>query len=290
MKIAFAKLQIPTEGAVIVGVLEGKVLTPTAQQIDSQTGGALMRAINASKFEGKKDQALVVLAPAGVELNRVVVLGLGKAEGIDAQAAQSLGGAALAQVSNCGDAAAAIALDWVEGAKIDAAEFAANLAFGARLRGYRFDKYRTMEKKEDKPSLKKLTVLTAENGAAKTAFQPLDKIADGVFLTRNLVSEPANIIHPESFAEECKKLAELGVDVELLNEKQMRKLGMGALLGVGQGSERESHLVIMRWNGAKDQEAAPLALIGKGVCFDTGGISIKPAEGMEAMKWDMAGA
>ncbi|MBC7906533.1 MAG: leucyl aminopeptidase [Rhodospirillaceae bacterium] len=290
MKIAFAKPQIPTEGAVIVGVLEGKVLTPTAQQIDSQAGGALVRAINASKFEGKKDQTLTVLAPAGLELNRVVLLGLGKADGIDAAVAQSLGGTAVGQVLNSGDTAAAMALDWVEGIKIDAAAFAANVAFGARLKSYRFDKYFTKEKKEDKPSLKKLTVLTPENGAAKSTFQPLDKIADGVFLTRDLVSEPANIIHPESLAEECKKLADLGLEVEVLGEKQMKKLGMGALLGVGQGSVRESHLVIMRWNGAKDADSAPLALIGKGVCFDTGGISIKPAAGMEDMKWDMAGA
>ncbi|MBC7950871.1 MAG: leucyl aminopeptidase [Rhodospirillaceae bacterium] len=290
MKIAFAKPQIPTEGAVIVGVLEGKILTPSAQQIDQQAGGALVRAMNASKFEGKKDQTLTVLAPAGLELNRVVLLGLGKADAIDAAAAQSFGGTALAQVSSNGDIAAAMALDWVDGAKIDAAAFAANVAFGARLKSYRFDKYFTKEKKEDKPSLKKLTVLTPENGAAKSAFHALDKIADGVFLTRDLVSEPANIIHPESLADECKALADLGLEVEVLGEKQMKKLGMGALLGVGQGSVRESQLVIMRWNGAKDADAAPLALIGKGVCFDTGGISIKPAAGMEDMKWDMAGA
>jgi len=289
MKIAFAKPQLPTEGAVVVGVLEGKVLTPTAVQIDQQAGGSLTRAINASKFEGKKDQTLVVLAPAGLEVNRVVLVGLGKADSIDALAAQSFGGTAVAQVLGA-DASAAIAVDELDGLKMPAAEFAAHVAFGARLKSYRFDKYFTKEKKEDKPQLKKLSVLTSANGAAKTAFAPLDKIADGVFLTRNLVSEPANVIHPETLAEECRKLAELGIDVELLGEKQMKKLGMGALLGVGQGSERESHLVIMRWNGAKDPEAAPLALIGKGVCFDTGGISIKPAGGMEEMKWDMAGA
>ncbi len=289
MKIAFAKPQLPTEGAVIVGVLEGKVLTATAAQIDQQGNGALTRAINASKFEGKAGQTLVVLAPAGLEADRVVLVGLGKADSIDALAAQSFGGTAVAQVL-ASDASAAIAADELEGLKIPAAEFAAQVAFGARLKSYRFDKYFTKEKKEDKPQLKKLSVLTSANGAAKTAFAPLDKIADGVFLTRNLVSEPANVIHPESLAEECRKLAELGLEVEVLGEKQMKKLGMGALLGVGQGSERESHLVIMRWNGAKDAEAAPLALIGKGVCFDTGGISIKPAAGMEEMKWDMAGA
>jgi leucyl aminopeptidase len=289
MKIAFAKPQLPAEGAVIVGVLEGKILTPSAKMLDEQAKGGLSRAIAASRFEGKKDQSLTVLAPAGLEVNRVVLVGLGKATAIDAAAAQSFGGTALAQVLNSGDAAAAIACDSIDGMKIDATEFAANAAFGARLRSYRFDKYFTKEKKEDKPSVKKLTVLTEASGA-KAAFAPLDRVADGVFLTRDVVSEPANVITPETLAEEAKKLAEIGIDVEVLGEKQMRKLGMGALLGVGQGSDRESHLVIMRWMGAKDQEAAPLALIGKGVCFDSGGISIKPAGGMEEMKWDMAGA
>lgn len=290
MKITFAKPQLPTAGAVVVGVLEGKVPTATAAALDARTNGALGRAMDAGRFEGKAGQVLSVLAPAGLDFSRIVLVGLGKADKLDALAAQAFGGNAAAQVLNCGDADVAIAADAVEGAAVDAAAFAANLALGARLRSYRFDKYRTTQKKDEKPSLKKLTVLTDAASAAKTAFGALDKVADGVFLTRDLVNEPANIIHPESFAAECRKLAELGVEIEVLGEKQMRKLGMGALLGVGQGSDRESQLVIMRWMGAKDKAAAPLALIGKGVCFDTGGISIKPAAGMEEMKWDMAGA
>lgn len=290
MKITFAKPQLPTAGAVVVGVLEGKVPTATAAALDARTNGALGRAMDAGRFEGKAGQVLSVLAPAGLDFSRIVLVGLGKADKLDALAAQAFGGNAAAQVLNCGDADVAIAADAVEGAAVDAAAFAANLALGARLRSYRFDKYRTTQKKDEKPSLKKLTVLTDAASAAKTAFGALDKVADGVFLTRDLVNEPANIIHPESFAAECRKLAELGVEIEVLGEKQMRKLGMGALLGVGQGSDRESQLVVMRWMGAKDKNAAPLALIGKGVCFDTGGISIKPAAGMEEMKWDMAGA
>jgi|AGTN01.1.fsa_nt_gi Leucyl aminopeptidase len=290
MKISFAKPQLPTDGAVIVGVLEGKLLTATAQQIDQASGGALMRAVNASRFDGKAGQSLAVLAPHGTELSRVVLVGLGKAKALDALAAQSFGGTAVAQVLNSGDTAAAIAVDAIDGAGIGPDDLAANVALGARLRAYRFDKYFTREKKEDKPGLKKLSVLAAGSGGAKAAFALLDKVADGVFLTRDVVSEPANVIHPESLADECRKLAGLGVEVEVLGEKQMRKLGMGALLGVGQGSARESQLVVMRWTGAKDAQGAPLALIGKGVCFDTGGISIKPAGGMEDMKWDMAGA
>lgn len=289
MKISFAKPQLPDQGAIVVGVLENKVFTPTAQALDDLSQGGIARAVDASKFTGKKDQVLTVLAPSGVKLSRVVLVGLGKAESVDALAAQSFGGTGLAQVLTSGDAQLAIAVDAVPGLKLDEAEFAANVAFGAKLRSYRFDKYFTKEKKEDKPSVKKLTVLTAASGA-KAAFAPLDAVADGVFLTRDVVSEPANVIYPESLAEECRKLADLGVEVEALGEKQMKKLGMGSLLGVGQGSERESQLVVMRWLGAKDKDEAPVALIGKGVCFDTGGISIKPAAGMEDMKWDMAGA
>ena len=290
MKIAFAKPQTPTEGAVIVGVLEGKVLTPSAKDLDDRSGGALTRAIAASRFDGKRDQVLAVLAPSGLSVGRVLLLGLGKADGLDALAAQGLGGTVVAHLAGSGEGQAWVAVDPIDGAKLNSGEFAANLALGALLRGYRFDKYRTKEKKEDKPSLRKLTVTTGALAAAKAAWAPLEKVAEGVFLTRDLVSEPANVIHPESLADEAKKLAGLGVEVEVLGEKQMKKLGMGALLGVGQGSARESQLVVMRWNGAKDRDAAPVAFVGKGVTFDSGGISIKPGAGMEEMKWDMAGA
>ncbi|MGE4280443.1 MAG: leucyl aminopeptidase [Magnetospirillum sp.] len=289
MKISFAKPQLPDQGAVVVGVLENKVFTPTAQALDDLSQGGIKRALDASKFNGKKDQVLTILAPAGAKVSRVVLVGLGKAEAIDSQAAQSFGGTGLAQALTSGDTQVAIAVDAVPGLKIDEADFAANVAFGALLRSYRFDKYFTKEKKEDKPSVKKLAVLTAASGA-KSAFAPLEAIAEGVFLTRDVVSEPANVIYPESLAAQCKALSELGVEVEILGEKQMKKLGMGSLLGVGQGSDRESQLVVMRWMGAKDKDAQPVAFIGKGVCFDTGGISIKPAGGMEDMKWDMAGA
>lgn len=291
MKIAFAKSQIPAEGAVIVGVMEGRKLSQSAQLLDGQSGGALTRAMGASKFEGKKDQSLLVLAPAGLELSRVLLIGLGKAEKLDDQGAQAFGGAAIGQLLCSGDTQAALMIDELPEATLDPVAFAANAAFGARLRCYRFDKYFTKQKKEeDKPSLKKVTVMLDAHAAAKAAFGPMDKVADGVFLTRDVVSEPANIINPETLAAEVKALADVGVDVEVLGEKQMRKLGMGALLGVGQGSDKESQLVIMRWMGAADQDEAPVALIGKGVTFDSGGISIKPAGGMEDMKWDMAGA
>ena len=290
MKIAFAKPTLPSEGAVAVGVLEGKVLTATAQALDTAAKGAVARAIAASRFEGKKGQTLQILAPAGLDLSRVLLVGLGKAKEIDAQGAQAFGGTAVAQLLTSGDTEAAIAIDPVVGSPLSPAEFAAQAAFGIRLRSYRFDKYMTKEKKEDKPSLKKVALLAEAVTEAKAAFVRLEKIADGVALTRDLVSEPGNIIHPESLAERTEALKDLGVEVEVLGEKQMKKLGMGSLLGVGQGSERESKLVVMTWTGAAKKDEAPIAFVGKGVTFDSGGISIKPAGGMEEMKGDMAGA
>ncbi len=289
MKISFAKPASAHEGALVVTVREGRHLGATAQALDTESGGALAKVIAKSKFEGKKDQTLLLHAPAGLKLDRLLLVGIGKGKGFDAKAAQALGGTVVAQLQGSGDAEVTLAADAIEGSSLTAAEIAANAAFGARLRSYRFDRYRTKEKPEDKPSLKKLVISTADHGDAKKAFQPLDAVAEGVFMTRDLASEPANIIYPESLAEQAKTLAEHGIDVEVLGEKQMKKLGMGALLGVGQGSERESQLVVMRWNGGPDDQA-PLAFIGKGVTFDTGGISIKPAGGMEDMKWDMGGS
>jgi len=173
------------------------------------------------------------------------------------------------------------------------AHFAADVALGARLRSYRFDKYRTREK-EGTPSRSsiKLAVATGDPASQRAEFARGAAVADAVFFTRDLVSEPANILYPGSFSERVRKrLSPLGVEVEIFGEAKLAKLGMGALLGVGQGSARETKLVVMQYKGApKSKDKHPVAFVGKGVTFDTGGISIKPAAGMEDMKWDMAGA
>jgi leucyl aminopeptidase len=291
MKIAFAEPSVPKSGSLVVGVLDERKLTPAAQRIDKETGGMVTRALESSRFKGRKDDVLTIVAPSGLDLARVILIGLGKASALDATAWQNAGGKIVAQLNSAGETTAEVAIDAIDGAKIAPADAAAELAYGARLRSYRFDKYRTKEKPDHKPTLKNLTVGVAEASEAKKKFAALDKIADAVFFTRDIVSEPANIIYPESLAERAKELEELGVEVEVLGRKEMRKLGMGALLGVGQGSERPPRLLVMQWKGAPDaKDQRPLAFVGKGVTFDTGGISIKPAGGMEDMKWDMAGS
>lgn len=294
MKISFSNPAEVKTGVAVVGVMEGRKLTESAAAIDKASGGTLTRAIKASTFKGATGQSLAVLAPGGTRLDRVLLVGLGKPKDQSEQEALKLGGNIYASLSSVGSAAICICVDALEGSSLKPADVAANIAYGARLRSYRFDKYRTKEKKEDKPTLRSIKVQCAGSAKAKTAFAQKDQVAAGVFLTRDLVSEPPNILYPDTLAKRAKELTKLGIKVEVLTEAQMKKLGMGALLGVGQGSARESRMVVMQWNGApkgKGTKAdAPVAFVGKGVTFDTGGISLKPAAGMEDMKWDMGGS
>ncbi|GAB6051442.1 leucyl aminopeptidase [Magnetospira thiophila] len=294
MKITFAKPTVPDSGTLVVTALEGGKLTATAQAFDEKSAGALSRAIKAGRFKGKKGQGLSLLAPAGSGLDRLYLVGLGKAKDLDDLRMQDVGGELVGALSHCGASSVSVCLDSLDDSKLSYTEMAIHLAFGARLRSFRFDKYRTKEDKDDKPRLKTMKIHGPDPEAAKKAFGDLDKIADGVFLTRNLVSEPANVLTPGAFAEEAQKLESLGVRVTVLGERELSKLGMNALLAVGQGSSQESRLVCFEWNGlegkTRKESKAPLAFVGKGVCFDSGGISIKPAAGMEDMKWDMGGA
>ena len=289
MRITITEQTLPKSGALVVTALKGGKLLGTAKQLDKASKGAIGRAIKASRFEGNNGQWLDILAPAGVGADRVLLGGLGEAKNIKQRNLENFGGSALQRLANCGLKSIAIACDKVPGSKVDGAMAAAAMAYGARLASYRFDKYRTTLKAKDKPSVTALSVLADGPAAARRHFKALDAIADGVFMTRDLVSEPANVLYPDSMAQECKTLSKLGVKVEVLNEARMEKLGMGALLGVGQGSPRESRMVIMRWQGAGSR-TKPVAFVGKGVTFDTGGISLKPGPGMEMMKWDMGGA
>jgi len=245
---------------------------------------ALGRAVGASRFTGAKGQSLDLIAPAGIEAARLVLMGGGKRGAFDALAAEQAAAAAYAAVKLSGLETLRVEMPAAD------VDLAARAGLGLRLAAYRFDKYRTKEPAEKKPSVVRAQVVTADPEAARVAFAPLAALADAVSFTRDLVSEPANILYPVEFARRVKALETLGLEVTILGEAQMAELGMGSLLGVGQGSVRESQLVIVRWNGADDPNAQPVAFVGKGVCFDTGGISIKPADGMEDMKWDMGGA
>ncbi len=297
MRISFDKPAQASNGVAVVFATAGGKLTPSAEKLDKKTGGAVQRAIKASHFKGDADQFLKIWTPAGTRLEAVMVMGLGKPEALTDLQAQKTGGLIYANTRRAKSGTVNVAVDPVDGGKLPANELAAQMGYGALLRSYRFGKYRTKEKDSAKPILKSIKFGCPGHLNARRSYNVLGKIADGVFFTRDLVSEPPNILYPESLANEAKKLEKLGVKVEILTAARMKRLGMGALLGVAQGSVREARMVVMQWNGAPkrgksegSRADAPIAFLGKGVTFDTGGISIKPAAGMEDMKWDMGGA
>jgi leucyl aminopeptidase len=289
MKIVFAEPAKTPAGCVAVLAIPERALLGYGTALDKATQGALKRAMASSRFAGKKGQTLGIMAPNGLAADRVVIAGLGPAKEITRRSVEGSGGVILADANGTGQKALSIMVDVPAGCALAASEVAARLALGARLASYRFDKYRTKEKPEQKPSVTSLTIHVPGAASARKVYAALEPVADGVFLTRDVVSEPPNELYPETLAARAKELGKLGVKVEVLGEAQMRKLGMNAILGVGQGSKRESQMVVMRWDGGRRGEK-PLAFIGKGVCFDTGGISLKPGQGMEDMKWDMAGS
>ena len=293
MKIVFSGPGSAATGALVVGVLDGNTLTPSAKALNKKINRGLSRAIKASRFQGKTGQSLAVVTPAGTRLDRLLIVGLGKAKDVNEQSLCKLGGRIYASLAASGSKAATILVDPLEGSTLNPARIAAAIAEGAQLRSYRFGKYHTKSENDSKPILTTLTLRCRGAAKAKAEFRARDKIVQGVFMTRDLVTEPPNVIYPDSLAKRCKELTKLGVKVEVLGEPQMRRLGMGALLGVGQGSIRESRLVVMRWNGkrgAKAKKDKPVCFVGKGITFDTGGISLKPSGGMEEMKYDMGGS
>jgi leucyl aminopeptidase len=282
MKINFGKPSPLKSGVIVLLVEQNQTLSGLGQAIDKEGKGQLSKAMKAADFEGKKEQQLEVLAPAGT-LSRVILMGLGKTPNLQPREVELLGGAMMGALQTA-KANSAI----VDATALQSGENAALLASGARLRRYSFDGYKS-KKPEAKTSFESLSILTNDVAAAKKSFIGLEAIAAGNHVARDLVNEPANILTPPEFAARAKALAKLGVKVDILNPAQMKKLGMHALLGVALGSPHEARLVVMRWDGGKAKDK-PVAFIGKGVTFDTGGVSIKPAAGMEDMKGDMAGA
>ncbi|HYX00926.1 MAG TPA: leucyl aminopeptidase [Reyranella sp.] len=287
MKVEFSAFPKAFSGNVVVFVGADKQLLASAQAIDKELGGAIKRAIDASRFTGAKNQSLTLLAQGNIA--RLTLVGIGKPRELDARSAEAIGGGVAAEANAAGQKAVTVVVDPVKGNRLTPGQIAARIALGAQLRNYRFDRYKTKEKPEQKNTLETLTLAVAATAEARRVHDRLAPTIDAVFFTRELVSEPANVLYPAEFARRARELTRVGVKIEILGEAEMKKLGMNALLGVGQGSERDSQLLVMRWmNGPKSQK--PIALIGKGVCFDTGGISLKPAGGMEDMKWDMGGA
>jgi leucyl aminopeptidase len=291
LTIAEAMAAPPEAGGAVLVVFADGALALGAATSDAlgEAAGLVPRAAEASAFKGKIGSSLDILAPAGLAAHRLLVLGTAPEKDGAATDYLRLGGLAVARLGKAKNAR--ILFDFAAPPE-DYAAAAADFALGLRLRGYKFDQFKTKKDKKDEPengAPLAIRIAGSETGPLEAAIATTAGLADGVDLARTLVNLPPNLLYPESFAEKASELRKLGVDVEILDVPALEALGMRALLGVGQGSRRPSRVVIMRWNGAASG-AQPVAFVGKGVCFDSGGISLKGGAGMEDMKGDMAGA
>jgi leucyl aminopeptidase len=288
VKIGFVGFDTAPRGVLVVFCDDTLKFGPATRKILGTTADTVRRAAATNEFKGKSGSILDILAPEAIKAARLLVVGAGKVAAIKDNDFLKLGGAAAGKI-RAANTSVTIVAELPTGAMNP--NQAAGVASGVRLRAYKFDRYKTKKKdgEDDERLNVEVSLAVDDVAAARKAFAPKNHIVDGVIVARELVNEPPNVLFPAEFARRASQLRTLGVDVEVLDVKAMTKLGMGALLGVSQGSARPGRTVIMRWNGGKRDEQ-PVAFIGKGVCFDTGGISIKPASGMEDMKADMGGA
>jgi len=293
--ITFSSFSVPNQGTVVLLAEEGGGLSTAGKALDKSLGGAIAKVVKQRKFKGKTKSSLDILGPGNGTLARVLVVGAGKIKDHSSNDWVSLGAIIRSKLSGK-DTPAVVVLEGGQKSAGVSGEAAADAALGMLLRGYTFEKYKTKAGKKDAESdnndtdLTKVTIQCSDVAAARRAFVAAKAVGEGVNVARDLVNEPANILGPKEFADRSKALTKLGVKVQLLSEKDLKSLGMESLLAVGQGSDRPSYVSVMQWQGAGAKGGKPVAIVGKGVTFDTGGISIKPAAGMGDMKGDMAGA
>ncbi|SIO57198.1 leucyl aminopeptidase [Bradyrhizobium erythrophlei] len=287
VKVGFVPFSAASRGILVVFCDDTLKSGATTRKALGKAADTIKRAAATNAFKGKSGSTLDILAPEGIKAPRLIVVGTGKPSDIKEKDFLKFGGI-IAGKLNAGSDAVTVIAELADGAMQPDA--AAAIASGIRLRAYKFDRYKTKKKDGENGAVRAdVSIAVGDVAAAKKAFAPEQHIVDGVIIARELVNEPPNVLYPEEFARRASQLKKVGVGVEILDVKAMTKLGMGALLGVAQGSTRPGRTVIMRWNGGKKGEQ-PVAFVGKGVCFDTGGISIKGAANMEDMKGDMGGA
>ncbi len=296
-KINFEKISLPNSGTVVLFTTKSNKLSDLAKELDTKNNKFITKAIKAANFKSAKSSILEILSPTitdpkSANYDRIILVGLGDNKDLTKIDWRHLGGTV------CGHLLAKN----IESATLiteteNDAEFIANLGLGITLRQYKFDKYKTSKAKnnsddetEKESELQKVSIQSIDASAAKKQFtNNLTPIQQGVFAARDLVNEPANILGPNEYAKRIKALSSLGLEIKILSDKELKSEKMHALLGVGEGSRQGSYLAIMQWKGGAKSEQ-PLAIVGKGVTFDTGGISIKGAGGMEDMKGDMGGS
>lgn len=297
-KTTFTAAPKSSADTAVIMIGKGNEIGPEAKDLDKKTDGIISDHLkNQKSFTGKAGQTLSIALPSKSGYNRVLLAGTGDADKLDAMTCETIGGKLYLALESAGAEKIQLFIEKPKGLKnITGDGIAAHLVNGLALRSYKFEKYKTEQKKQDeeegKTSIKGIEAVIETAKDAAKLYSRLEAAAKGTFLARDLVNEPPNTLYPDSFAQIIKdELKPLGVEVEIFDEKKMEKLGFKAHLAVGMGSSRKPRVAVMRWKGAaKSSKAKPLAFVGKGVTFDTGGVNLKPSGGMEEMKLDMGGA
>ena len=285
--IQFRPVELPASGTLVVFAADGMTLGEGARRADEASDGLITAAAEAQGFKGKRFATLTIPLPRGLSARALVVVGLGDVAKLGEADWAKLGGTVAGALPSGPDTDVTVFAEGPEGALT--AEQAADIALGIVLRSYTFDIYKKKPSDEPDPAPRAVTLCVASTAAVEARWQAVEAIAAGTMAARDLVNEPANVLGPVEFAARAAALADLGVEITVMEPAELEELDMKMLLGVAQGSERPARVVLMQWKGGAEG-AAPVALVGKGVVFDTGGISIKPAGGMEDMKGDMGGA
>ena len=284
--ISFSAAKAPTKSTVVVFCDDDNTLTKSGEALDDN--GVLSAAMKAADFKGGFGKILGLYTPAGTKLDRILLVGLGKVDKLSEHHWLRLGGkirSAAASVEKL-----AVMLELPEAAQSSVtAKNATDVGLGLQLASYKFDRHKSKATKKSNSKAQKVTVHCSSASSANKSWDAQQGVGAGVMFARDLVNEPANVLTPKEFAKRASDLRKLGCKVEILDEKAMKSLKMDALLGVARGSRNAPRMAIIQWNGGKAKDK-PVAFVGKGVTFDTGGISLKPAGGMEDMKGDMGGA
>ncbi len=292
-KINFEKINLPKTGTLIFTVTDKGALSDSAKTLDKDHGKFITKAMKVGEFTGKKSTSLEILAPSQINNERIILIGTGKQEDATPIDWRHLGGTIAGGLATKKINKATLIAETIEPTQ-EGTENLANIAHGATLRQYKFNKYKSNETDQDKQKsieIDAISIQCQEPAKAKKLYNDqFVPLQSGVFSARDLVNEPANILGPDEYAKRIKALSSLGLEIQILADKDLKKLKMHSLLGVGEGSRQGTYLAVMRWNGNPKSKDKPVAIVGKGVTFDTGGISIKGSGGMEDMKGDMGGS
>ena len=273
-----------TEKKEILALVTDKKSILDFKELDKNTLNKIQHAINNEDFNFNKFSSLEIINDKNTSFSKIILISPGKKSSIQSNDFAIIGGK-INQISSKSNKKIVSILV--------AKEFSTDdnliqIGFGATLNTYKFDKYKT--KKKTKKQINEVKIISNNASKLKNKLKNKNSVAEGIFLARDLVNEPSNVLNPEAYAKRIKELSKFGLKVEVLNEAKMKRLGMWSLLGVGRGSQYESQLVIIRWEGNKSKKTKPLCFVGKGVCFDSGGISLKPGNKMEEMIGDMGGS